>query len=516
VWQNGTLAATGKQVQGGTEMADPLLSKSNYLLGLKCTKLLWVHCNAKTELPPVDERTQAIFDQGHEAGLLARGLFPGGIAVDGGSTSEVLARTRSLLEARKPLFEPGFTFSGGYARLDVLNPQSGGEWEIVEVKSGTSVTDPHWDDVAFQRFCCEGSGIQVARCRVVHINNGYVRHGEVDPDGLFVSEDVTDGVDKKRHGIADRIDDMHQVVSLNQCPLVDIGPHCSAWNPCALRDTCWEHVDKVEDNTFTLHRGGARIWPLFRKGVMRNSQIPTDFKLSKVQRIQVDAEKTGQPHVNTTAVRKFLGTLRYPLHFLDFETFQTAIPLIEGTKPYQKIPFQFSLHIVPSPGSDPRHFSWLWDGSGEPRKELLDQLSTNVGKNGSVIAYNASFEKGCLEESVEAYPGYSDWLESVLKRLVDLWDPFKLFTVYYPSQHGSTSLKAVLPALAGKDYHGLAIQNGSQASEEFKKVTFCEVDEGEREKVRKHLEEYCGLDTMAMVDIVRVLGDMTDRGQAQL
>ena len=380
------------------------------------------------------------------------------------------------------------------------------------MKSGTSVDDPHWDDVAFQRFCCEGAGLQIARCRILHVDSSYTRHGEVDPDGLFASEDVTDGVDKKSHGIANRIDEMRRLINLEQCPSVDIGPHCSAWYPCALRDKCWEYVDKVEDNMFTLHRGGARLWPLFRKGIVRNSQIPSDFKLSKVQRIQVDAERTGQPHVNTQAVQKFLGTLRYPLHFLDFETFQTAIPLVEGTRPYQKIPFQFSLHVVPSPGSDPRHVSWLWDGSGDPRKELLDRLVPDVGKNGVVVAYNASFEKGCLEESVEAYPEYSGWLESVLKRLVDLWDPFRSFAVYYPSQHGSTSLKQVLPALAGKDYQGLAIQNGSQASEEFKKVTFCEVEESEREKVRKHLEEYCGLDTMAMVEIVGALGELAVPG----
>jgi hypothetical protein len=179
--------------------------------------------------------------------------------------------------------------------------------------------------------------------------------------------------------------------------------------------------------------------------------------------------------------------------------------MLDGTRPWQQVPFQFSLHVQSSSDVKPDHNSWLWTGNGDPRKELLDQLSPLVGNRGSIIVYHASFEKSRLGECVEAYPKFADWLEKVLDRVVDLLDPFKSFDVYYPSQHGSASLKQVLPALTGTNYSTLAIREGGQASEEFKRVTFGSVEEKERRKVRQNLEEYCWMDTMGMLCIIDVL-----------
>jgi hypothetical protein len=483
------------------------LSKSKYLVGLQCHKLLWTHYNAKDELPPVDDQTQAVFDQGHEVGILAQKLFPNGIAVASDlSLDEAIDQSRRLVTERKPLFEAAFASNRTFARVDVLNPVRGGKWDIIEVKSSTSIKDNYLDDVAFQRFCYEGAEIPIRRCYLMYINNEYIRDGDVDPAQLFTKEDITEGVIEKAMGIEERIQEMLKVIGRRVCPEIEIGPHCSDPYECPFASTCWKGVDKVENNVFSLMRLGAKAWDLYQEGVIRSDRIPTDFPLSEDQEIQIEAERTNTPFIDRVAVSEFLHDLKYPLYFLDFETFQTAIPLVDGTRPYQQIPFQFSLHVAESLGSEPDHYSWLWDGSGDPRKTLLERLLPILGDKGSIIVYSASFETSRLRECVEAYPQFSDRLDGVLTRIVDLYAPFRAFAVYFPAQHGSASLKKVLPALTGKDYDALTIQDGGQASDEFKRVTFGEVSLEERQAVLRDLEAYCGLDTMGMLYIIKSLG----------
>jgi hypothetical protein len=250
--------------------------------------------------------------------------------------------------------------------------------------------------------------------------------------------------------------------------------------------------------------------------VKATDSIPADFRLSRAQKIQVNAEKRGRANISVRATRRFLSALRFPLYYLDFETFQTAIPLLDGIRPWQQVPFQFSLHIVASAGSAPRysvdseleHHSWIWEGQGDPRKLLVDELQRLIGPHGSIVAYGAAFERARLRECALAHPELGGWVDGILERIVDLLAPFRSFSVYFPAQAGSASMKRVLPALTGRSYKDLAIQEGGQASIEFKRITFGGVSEEERLRVRGQLEEYCGLDTQGMVDIVRALSQV--------
>ena len=284
-------------------MSKPYLSKSKYLVGLQCYKLLWTHYNAKDELPPVDDQTQAVFDQGHEVGILAQKLFPNGIAVAGElPIDEAIARSRRLVAERKPLFEAAFASGRTFARVDVLNPVRGGKWDIIEVKSSTSVKDHYLDDVAFQRFCYEAAGVPIRRCYLMHINNEYIRDGDVDPAQLFTKEDITKGVIERAMGIEERIQEMLKVIARKNCPEVGIGPHCSDPYGCPFASICWKGVDRVENNVFSLTRLGAKAWDLYEEGVVGIDEIPGDFFLSERQRLQVEAERANTPFIDRSAV----------------------------------------------------------------------------------------------------------------------------------------------------------------------------------------------------------------------
>ena len=489
-------------------MTEPYLSKSKFIAGLQCPKLLWTYYHDKSAIPEPDTGTQAIFDQGHLVGELATSLFPNGTKIDwDAGFDDVISASIKALADRKPLFEAGFRNGPAYARADVLNPISGGKWDLIEVKSGTTVEDVHLQDVAFQKYVYEGAGVPIRRCYLMHIDNSYVRRGEVDAGKLFKKEDVTKQISSMLSGIPDQVSMMRGIIGSKTCPETKLGGNCDSPYPCPLKESCWSFLP--ERNVFSLYRGGARIMDLFEGGIMSLTDILDDFALTENQRIQVECEKSGQPHIDKEAIAGFLNGLLYPLYFLDFETFNTAIPAYDLVRPYQQVPFQYSLCVLRSPGADIEHLGFLADGTKDPRPEILSRLKAELGKTGSIVAYNASFEIRVLTECADYYLAFCNWVQHLLPRFVDLLVPFRSFNYYHPDQLGSASLKAVMPVLTGQGYDKLEIADGGTASLRFLDMAFGDLPEGECATIRKHLEIYCSQDTRGMIEILRALRYMS-------
>jgi hypothetical protein len=303
--------------------------------------------------------------------------------------------------------------------------------------------------------------------------------------------------------VPERLRVLQQELASPTEPIVAIGPHCSDPYDCVLQSECWSYLP--DHSVFDLYRGGTKAWELFQKGVMDLKNSASHADLSDKQRIQVQAVRTGNPQVEAAPIRAFLSSLQYPLWFLDFETFSTAVPLYDGTKPYQQIPFQFSLHVVDAAGATPVHHGWLAEGSADPRPGFLDALQSVLGNPGDIVAYNIGFERGRLNELANHFPNQSDWLEDTNRRFVDLLTPFRQFAYYHPDQHGSCSIKDVLPALTGKGYDGMTIAEGSAASWAFLKVEHGETEPDDRNDTRRALETYCEQDTLSMVWILHAL-----------
>ena len=484
-----------------------LLSKSKYLSGLQCPRLIWTQFHEPEKIPETDPVTQYIFDQGHLVGELAKKLYPNGIDIPTDNFMENINQTSQLLEQRRPLFEAGILADGLYSRIDILNPVNEDEWDIVEVKSSTSVKDVHISDMAYQRYCCNQFGLNIRNCYLALINNQYVKDGQSDPEGLFNIHDVTDQVEEASVGIQDRIDDILEVISREVCPEMIIGPHCRDPYECPLTD-CWDSLP--EHNVFSLYYGGKKSFAMYDSGILTVGEIPDDYKLNDKQRIQQACVANGEPHVDKEAVQDFLSSLEYPLYYLDFETIGPAVPLFDGVRPYQDIPFQFSVHVVQDEQSPPAHYSYLTSGTDDPRPALLAELQKVLGDSGSIIAYNKGFEEGILRDLAEAFPEYNDRIDQVCNRLVDLLVPFRNFDYYHPAQKGSASLKAVLPAITGRGYEDLDISDGQLASITFLAATYGDMPEEEREKVMSDLEEYCGRDTEGMIWIVEKLSELCE------
>ncbi len=475
-----------------------LLTKSKYLTGMQCPKLLWITFHQPEKIPEVDASTQYRFDQGHLVGELAKKLYPGGIDIPTDFKSN-LDKTKELLKQNKPLFEAGVLVEETFARADVLVPVKDGTWDIVEVKSSTSVKDENIHDISFQKFIYEKSGLKIRKCSLLHINNEYVKKGEIDPKQLFALEDISKEVDEAIVGIQERIDGMLKIIHSDKMPNIKISHSCHAPYPC-LVDECWKFLP--EHNVFDLYRVGKKAFDLVENGILALEDVPDDFKVTDIQTIQLKCSKTKCPHINKAEIKKFLDSLQESVHFLDFETFATAIPLFDGTKPYQAIPFQFSLHV------DNKHHSFLASSKDDPRREFLSALKKVIGDKGSIVVYNQSFEQGRLKELAEAFPEEKKWIDLVIARMVDLLIPFRSFHYYHPQQKGSASIKEVLPALTGKSYSEMEIEDGGTASLSFLTMVQEDITKAEKLKIRKDLEDYCGLDTEGMVWIIEKLKEM--------
>ena len=482
------------------------LSKSKYISGLQCLKLLWVSINDAAKLPAYDAVTQHVFDQGHMIGELAQQLYSGGIRLEQENIGANLKETTASLKLRKPLFEAGFSGNRLYCRVDVLNPSGGEAWDIIEVKSTNDVKDEQLYDVAFQRHCSQLNGVKINRCHIMHLNREYIKQGDVDPRQLFVTEDVTDRLAEFSDGMETSIAEMLAVIDSDECPETAIGRHCNDPYSCLLKEECWKHLP--EHHVMTLYSGKKLGEELIAQGILDISNIPEEIKLNDKQRIQKDCVICGQPHIDTDEIKSFLKSLKYPLYFMDFETFATAVPIYDGTSPYQNIPFQFSLHVITKPGAMVEHYEFLAEGKDDPRPAFLSQLKQDIGPKGSILVYYAAFENSRLKELAVAFPEYQEWVEGVTERIVDLNVPFMDFSYYHPQQLGSISLKHVLPVLTDLTYDGMEIGEGTMASLKFMEAAFGNISDVERQKIRIDLLTYCGQDTGGMVEILKKLQEL--------
>jgi hypothetical protein len=372
------------------------------------------------------------------------------------------------------------------------------------VKSSTSVKEHYWDDVAIQYYVLSGCGIPVNKAYLVHINNGYVRDGDIVPEELFVIQDITGVVREKQASIPDTLAGMRAMLR-GEVPEIDIGPHCEDPYECDFMQICWRHVPKA--SVFSLRGRGIDRWELYRQGVIRLEDVPLD-SLNLMQRMQVEYFLDKKSHADPKKIREFLEKVGYPVCFLDFETFASAIPLFDGTRPYQQVPFQYSLHRIDAEGEEPKHFEYLAQPGPDPRKEIAEKLLGEIPEGACVLVYNMAFEKRVLKELGESLPGLRKRLNAVAEGMIDLMEPFRRRDIYHWRMNGSYSLKSVLPVLVPEmTYEGLEISDGAMASGAY--FTMGEMsDSAELSRLRKALLKYCRQDTLGLSRLLEKMRSM--------
>lgn len=486
------------------------LSKSDFLLFLKHPAWLWLKKFEPSKLPPIDASTQALFDMGFRFEAQAEKLFSGGERITGDYFEKDTNTARALATGAQTLFQAKFTAPDNTACLtDVMVRVGGDEFDVYEIKVSTKAKPEHTWDLAFQKRVIEACGYRVRKTAVVHVNNTYVRQGDIDIMALTGITDVTDEVANTMPALDAKIKSAFEVITGRDMPDPSLryaaGGGVYDWLPIykSLKGAI------PEDSIYNLARLNPQLAnQLEDADIMRMQDIPPEILSTLVpsQQMQIATIKTKEPRIDADAIATFMATMQYPLYFLDYETAADAVPLYDGTKPYQQVTMQYSLHILDAPGAELRHTEFLWRDQTNPMPALIDQLKKDIDSVGSVVVWYKNFECGRHSEMAEMYPEHAEFLLDLNRRVVDLIDPFKQQLYVDYRFGGSASIKNVLPVLAPDlSYKELGIQNGGAAQGSYMKAVFGDMPAEEAKQVFADLLVYCALDTLAMVRIYEVL-----------
>lgn len=499
------------------------LSKSKYTLYCQCPKALWMRTN-HPEQAVVDPSVEARFAAGNVIGDLAMGLFGDFVEVtttnaDGGlDLPAMIQKTMDCIhQGTENICEASFSFNdkefgSNYCAVDILHKQGDG-YAIYEVKSSTGNDAPDKNkpadllkyarDIAYQGWVLEKCGITVTGVYLVRVNNEYVLNGELDIQELFHITDMTELVAPESLKVEANVKYANKLLEEVDEPAIDIDHCCHKPYTCAFWDYCTRHIPV--NSVFKLYRIQFRTaLKLYRSGVV-SFEDAQKAKINDKQMLQVTSTLTNGEYIDKKGIREFLTQLSYPLYFLDFETEQPVVPKYQGTRPYQQIPFQYSLHWIEHEGGELRHTDFLGDGVADPRRALAEQICKDIPMNVCTTAYNKKFECGRLREMAQDFPDLATHLNNIADHIVDLLDPFQAGFYYAPPMDGSFSIKKVLPALfpddPALDYHNLSgsVHNGGEAMNIYPMMGLMSPEE--REATRRSLLEYCGLDTLAMVKV---------------
>jgi hypothetical protein len=478
------------------------------MAGLQCHKLLWwmAHEPAAAELD-VDDARQALYDQGHRVGELARSYVPGGVLVDlpHDAYEQRLEATRQALAQGAPaVYEAAFRADGVFVSVDILERLwPGPGFRLIEVKSTAGVKEQHLPDVAVQTHVLRGSGLDVSRMEVMHLNRACTYP---DLSNLFTRADVTEAVETRLAAVPGEIAAMTAMLA-GPLPRVATGPHCSAPYECPFTERCWPVLPP--HHVSTLYAMRRRAFELDELGYRTIFDLPEDFALGAAADRQRRAVQTGRMIVEPT-LRAALAPFAPPVAFLDFETVGLAIPVWDGCHPYDHVPVQWSAY-VPDEGGALRAHDWLAEGPGDPRPALAERLLAACAGARVIVTYG-SFDRDRIRDLAAALPQLTAPLEALATRVVDLL-PVVRNHVYHPDFGGSFSLKRVLPALVPEmSYRGLAIAEGETASLELGRLLFHgdEMEPEERARLRADLVAYCRQDTWGLVRLLERLRGLAE------
>ena len=483
------------------------LSKSKLIAFRQCRKRVWLEVH-RPELREDSTQAQARFDQGHQVGDIARLLYdPEGrgalLDPQQHGLENVFAQTQDLLNSPQAIFEAGFRTDEALALADVMLPiEKAGKlaWKMVEVKSSTSVKDYHLDDVVIQAFIARTAGVALASASVAHIDSNWVYPGGSDYSGLLRETDVTEHALGREAEVRGWIAGAQRTVASRREPRVKMGKQCGAPFECGFSAYCQSLVPKVEHPISQLPgRLGKALQAKVDAGDVADlREVPDDLLNDKQLRVK-RAALSRRPFFDAEAAAQALACHKLPAYFMDFETIQFAVPIWPGTRPYQQLPFQFSVHRLSRTGKL-EHRSFLDLSGKDPSLGFAEALLLACGDKGPIFTYNAAFERSRILDLAKRFSQLATALKALTERIVDLL-PIAREHYYHPDQEGSWSIKAVLPSVCPDlDYGQLeGVQNGGMAMEAYEEAISPVTPPERRSEIERQLIAYCALDTLALV-----------------
>lgn len=487
-------------------------SKSKYVDFCDCNKKLWCQLHKPEEKE--DLNLETIFANGNAVGALAREYFLNTAFVDSpeNDLKFMVEKTKEfLLNGEETIAEASFFYENNYCACDLLHRNPDGSFDIYEVKSTTKVVNHYYDDLAYQVYVLTNCGLKIRNTYLMHVNAFYVLRDSFNIQKYFRISDLTLEVKEKVLNVKDVLDTANLILDNENPPQIPITKICE---DCAFKSYCYKMAGIQKDSVIYLYNNRNKYNQIASNIHTFADLIANDSKLSTIQKRQINFHYHNLPdHFDVEAVQGFLNQIEFPLYFLDFESLQSPIPKLKGTKPYSQVCFQYSLHIL-NKENNLAHTEFLGKEGTDFRLSLVEKLLKDLGTTGRILSYNTSFEMTRIKEMAELFPVYREDLLATLDRFLDLATIFQKGYYYNQRMGRSFSIKSVLPALfpldPSLDYHNLeGVQNGTDAMFQFGILET--LPKAEREKIRQQLLQYCALDTYAMVKIYKHLVEKTEK-----
>lgn len=486
------------------------LSKSRILGYLQCPKRLYLEVHHR-ELVEYSASSERLFRIGDEVGKLAQEfLMPGGILIDyDPGLRKAVATTQNYLSDLLDitLYEATIQTQNVQIRADLLSKKKDviDVIDVVEVKSSTSVKEQYLVDCAIRYWVMDEAGYRPTKINIAHINNQFVYQGDENYARLFEVVDITEDIGEHVGLVPEWISQANAILA-GDLPEVKLGDQCTKPYDCPFIAHCWKDVSVIEYPIAKFPGLAKRKkQELIDTGYQDVRNVPKGFIDDEKLLARLNAYKTGE-HVIPKELQDEFSQLGFPRYCLDFETIGFAVPRWKDTRPYEALPFQWSCHIEEETRNiHPREFL---DTSGKPpMRSFSDALIGAVGIIGPIIVYS-SYERTVLRGLITRFPNLEEQLQSIIDRLYDMYIPIKKY-YFHRDLQGSYSIKKVLPMLVPElNYASLdGVSDGMMAQQAYGELIDEKTSFARKEKLMDDLLEYCKLDTLAMVELVRTLSN---------
>lgn len=422
-----------------------VLSKSTFIRGLQCEKSLYLHKNRPFLRDRLSPEQLAKFSRGTNVGVYARELFPGGIDASPKTHFQMAAsvkKTADFIEAGETvIYEAAFEHAGVIIALDILVKDEAG-WKAIEVKSSRSISETYLWDASLQYFIINGSGIALCDFSIATIDQEFVKNGPVDPRKLFKIESVLPAILQRQQTVSEKIESLKEVAALKSSPKVPIGPQCNHPYPCDFIGHCWKKVPA--GSVFDL-KGleEERKFRYFESGIIKAADIPETELDEKTTARQVKSIIMEQALVDLQELKGFLDRIKMPAAVFSWLDFKPAMPIFDGTRPYQSVPYSFALKSLEVTANQPVIFT----APGFPEREMLEKIIDEMLGFETILVFGPQPDWGFLLKNAGAGHALQKQVELLLARSIDLSQPFNDYSISWPGMHQAESPEEILAGL---------------------------------------------------------------------
>ena len=476
-------------------MSSPI-SKSAFIKAEQCLKHFYLYKNHYYLRDTLSKEKQLIFKRGTDVGIFAQQLFPNGIDVTIGEKRDqqlFAEKTKHLIaQGTETIYEATFIYDNLLVMVDILHKHED-KWIAYEVKSSLKITDTYVKDACFQYYVIKNCLPDLVDFNLLTMNPKYVLDGELDIAKLFKTTSVMRDAVKNLEYFAHKTQIAKQTLEQNKIPDIKIGAHCFQPYECDFLGTCWKNINEP-NSVLTLGKLTKQaMFELYDQNIKRIDEIDINTIEHKEIKIQVKAAIEQQEQIFKKEVKEFISDIKLPICSLDIEVWMPAIPYYNGTKPFQQIPFLFSM--ISKENGELKSYSYFKPIEEDLRKDFLERILAETKHFNSILMFDKSLEETVLNQLVELYPEYRNDIVDLKNKIVDLAEPIRKGNYYHPEMKGNFTLKSIAPLVNQEaGFNNLDIQSGITAMYIYESLLEQNVIEAEH--IRQQLVDYCEMDAL--------------------